>query len=57
MGRNITMIEQQILIATLVHRYEFALPSDDWCLQYNEAFLLWPGPMPLKVWRRELGGL
>lgn len=54
-GRNITMIEQQIVMATLVHRYDFALPSERWCLQHNEAFLLWPGPMPLKIWRRELG--
>jgi benzoate 4-monooxygenase len=56
-GRNITMIEQQIVIATLVHRYNFALPSDDWCLQHNEAFLLWPGSMKLKIWRREVGSL
>ena len=36
------MIEQQIIIATLVHRYDFALPSDDWELDWEEAFL--PGP-------------
>lgn len=52
-GRNISMIEQQILVATLVHRYEFALPSDDWELEWEEAFLLWPAKMPLKIWRRE----
>ncbi|KAF4250829.1 hypothetical protein CNMCM8980_010151 [Aspergillus fumigatiaffinis] len=54
-GRNITMIEQQLVIATLVHRYDFALPSDRWSLQHNEAFLLWTGPMPLKIWRRDIG--
>ncbi|KAL2835647.1 benzoate 4-monooxygenase cytochrome P450 [Aspergillus pseudoustus] len=54
LGRNITMMEQKILIATLVHRYDFALLSEDWCLQYNEAFLLWPGTMPVRIWRRGL---
>ncbi|KAF4208757.1 hypothetical protein CNMCM8927_008706 [Aspergillus lentulus] len=54
-GRNITMIEQQLVIATLVHRYEFALQSDRWSLQHNEAFLLWTCPMPLKIWRRDIG--
>lgn len=51
-GRNITMMEQQILVATLVHRYDFALPSRDWELDWEEAFNLWPAQMPLKVWRR-----
>lgn len=52
-GRNISIIEQQIVVATLVHRYEFALPSDNWELEWEEAFLLWPAKMPLKIWRRE----
>lgn len=50
-GRNITFIEQQILVATLVHRYDFALPSEDWKLDWEEAFNLWPAQMPLKIWR------
>ncbi|PWY90379.1 benzoate 4-monooxygenase cytochrome P450 [Aspergillus sclerotioniger CBS 115572] len=53
-GRNITMIEQQICIATLVHRYAFALPSPDWTLDWHEAFLLWPSQMPLRIWRRDV---
>lgn len=52
-GRNITFIEQQILVATLVHRYDFALLSDDWTLDWEEAFNLWPAQMPLKIWRRK----
>ncbi|KAJ0415914.1 cytochrome P450 [Aspergillus carlsbadensis] len=40
-GRNIAMIEQQILIATLVYRYDFGLLSDDWILKNEEA-----------IWRR-----
>ncbi|KAK9857733.1 hypothetical protein MYU51_019929 [Penicillium brevicompactum] len=54
-GRNITFIEQQILVATLVHRYDFALPSKDWMLEWEEAFNLWPAQMPLKIWRRDQG--
>ncbi|KAE8143442.1 cytochrome P450 [Aspergillus pseudotamarii] len=53
-GRNITMIEQQILIATLVYRYDFSLPSPDWTLQNEEAFNLWPVDLPVKVWKRDL---
>ncbi|RAK84935.1 benzoate 4-monooxygenase cytochrome P450 [Aspergillus costaricaensis CBS 115574] len=52
-GRNITFIEQQILVATLVHRYEFELPSKDWMLEWEEAFNLWPGRMPVRIWRRD----
>jgi cytochrome P450 len=29
-GRNISYLEQTVLIASLVHHYEFALPSADW---------------------------
>ncbi|KAJ5114818.1 benzoate 4-monooxygenase cytochrome P450 [Penicillium alfredii] len=53
-GRNITIMEQQILVATLVHRYDFALPSDRWELDWEEAFNLWPCQMPIKIWRREV---
>ncbi|PVH75721.1 benzoate 4-monooxygenase cytochrome P450 [Cadophora sp. DSE1049] len=54
-GRNISYLEQQVLIATLVHRYDFALPTNDWELKWEEAFNLWPNQLPLKVWRREHG--
>ncbi|KIA75574.1 benzoate 4-monooxygenase cytochrome P450 [Aspergillus ustus] len=53
-GRNITMIEQQILIATLVHRYDFSLPSPNWTLQNEEAFNLWPVELPVKIWKRDI---
>ncbi len=52
-GRNITYLEQQILVATLVHRYDFALPNNDWELEWEEAFNLWPKELPIKIWRRE----
>ncbi|KAE8344335.1 hypothetical protein BDV24DRAFT_148930 [Aspergillus arachidicola] len=53
-GRNITMIEQQILVATLVHRYDFSLPSPNWTLHNEEAFNLWPVELPVKIWKRDL---
>lgn len=51
-GRNISYLEQTVLLASLVHRYDFALPSPDWDPPIPETTNLSPGPMPLKVWRR-----
>jgi cytochrome P450 len=51
-GRNITYIEQSMLMATLVRRYDFELPRDGWELTHEETFNLWTGPLPLKVRRR-----
>lgn len=51
-GRNITIVEQMVFLATLVARYEFALPSLDWELEFEEYFNLWPIKLPLKVWHR-----
>jgi benzoate 4-monooxygenase len=53
-GRNISYLEQTVVLASLVHRYEFALPSQDWKLQRFEAFNLLMGEMPIKMWRREI---
>ncbi|KAF7556301.1 hypothetical protein G7Z17_g1504 [Cylindrodendrum hubeiense] len=52
-GRNISYLEQQIALASLVHRYEFALPGQDFELERFEAFNLIIGPMPIKIWRRK----
>ncbi|MCJ1301357.1 hypothetical protein MMC08_004156 [Hypocenomyce scalaris] len=54
-GRNISYLEQTVLLASVVHRYAFALPHRGWEQERWEAFNLSPGPMPLKVWRRDLG--
>jgi cytochrome P450 len=54
-GRNISYLEQTVLLASVVHRYDFALPSPDWEPERWENFNLSPGPMPVKVWRRDLG--
>ena len=52
-GRNISYLEQTVVLASLVHRYEFALPSPEWKLHRFEAFNLLMGSMPIKIWRRE----
>ncbi|KIW31689.1 uncharacterized protein PV07_03294 [Cladophialophora immunda] len=51
-GRNITYIEQFMLIATLVQRYDLALPYKDWELTWEERFNLWPCALPLRISRR-----
>jgi cytochrome P450 len=53
-GRNITYLEQTVVIATLVHRYDFALPSRDWILPQWEAFTCSPGDMPVVITRRRI---
>ncbi|PSN64871.1 cytochrome P450 [Corynespora cassiicola Philippines] len=53
-GRNISYLEQAVVIATLFHRYEFALPGPEFALQRHEAFNILVGELPLKVWRRVL---
>lgn len=51
-GRNISYLEQMVVLATLLHRFEFALPFPQWEPTRRENFNLSPGPMPLKVWAR-----
>ena len=53
-GRNISYLEQTVLIASLVHRFEFALPSPEWDPPVRETTNLSPPPMPLKVWKRSV---
>jgi cytochrome P450 len=53
-GRNISYLEQAKLIATLVHRYDFALPSPNWELKRLETMNLILREMPVKIWRRQL---
>jgi cytochrome P450 len=52
-GRNISYLEQAVVVASLVHRYDFALPSPSWRLKRHEAFNILVGEMPVKIWRRE----
>jgi cytochrome P450 len=51
-GRNISYLEQIMLIAAVVHRYEMELPSLNWRQSRYEHFNLVPGPLPLKLRRR-----
>ncbi|KAF2098573.1 cytochrome P450 [Rhizodiscina lignyota] len=51
-GRNISYLEQHVLLASLVKRYDFELADEQYELPREEAFNLWPGPLPVKVRRR-----
>lgn len=51
-GRNLTYMEQTMLIASLIHRYEFKLLDQTQELTWEEGFNLWPGSMPLLISRR-----
>ncbi|EKJ72004.1 hypothetical protein FPSE_07858 [Fusarium pseudograminearum CS3096] len=51
-GRNISYLEQQIVVSTLVHRYDFAMPTKDFKVSRFEAFNLIMGRLPIKIWRR-----
>ena len=52
-GRNISYLEQTVLLSSVLHRYEFRLPYEGWEQERWEAFNLSPGEMPVKVWKRE----
>lgn len=54
-GSNISYLEQLVLTATMVHRYDFGLPSPGWEQQWYEHFNMNPGPLPLKIRRRQKG--
>lgn len=53
-GRNITYIEQMMLLASLVRRYDFGFDDEGFELAHEEAFNLWPGPMRLRIQRRHV---
>lgn len=52
-GRNISYLEQSMLLATVVNRYGFAMPYPDWEIGRLETFNLWPGDLWIKMWRRD----
>ncbi|EFX05103.1 cytochrome p450 monooxygenase [Grosmannia clavigera kw1407] len=53
-GRNISYLEQTVLLASVVHRYELALPSENWEPERWETTNYMMKEMPVKVWRREV---
>lgn len=52
-GRNISYLEQIVILATLVHRYDFDLAEPGFKGKRFEAFNLICGPLPIKIWRRD----
>jgi cytochrome P450 len=52
-GRNISYLEQAVVIATLVRRYEFAM-AEGFELKRLETMNHILGELPVKVWRREI---
>ncbi|KAL9117860.1 MAG: hypothetical protein Q9187_005598 [Circinaria calcarea] len=53
-GRNVTILMQMVFLATLCYRYDFALPSTEWEMDWEDYFNLWPRELPMKIWRREV---
>ncbi|TQW00323.1 Cytochrome P450 [Cordyceps javanica] len=53
-GRNLALLMQLVFVATVVHRYDFALPSPDWTVEWEECFTLWPRELPLKISKRQM---
>ena len=53
-GRNITYLEQTVVLASLVHRYDFELIDEDWVLGQREAFTCSPGDFPVRISRRKV---
>jgi cytochrome P450 len=53
-GRHIAIVEQQILLATLVRRYDMRLVEEGQQLTIFEAFNANPGPLPIKVIKRQV---
>lgn len=51
-GRNITYMEQQMLVASLVYRYSFELVSPDFKPTYEEAVTCSPSSIPIYLYRR-----
>lgn len=52
-GRNISYLEQTVVLASILTRYNFALPSSTWELKRLETMNWLVGEMPVKVWRRQ----
>ena len=52
-GRNISYLEQHVLIASLLRRYNLELVDSEYELPHEEGFVLWTGPLPCRIRRRE----
>ena len=56
-GRNISYLEQTVSLASILRRYEFALPHPNWEIERLETMNWLLGEMPVKVWRRQRGSV
>lgn len=56
-GRNLSYLEQTVLIATLVHRYEWTLPHEGFELKTIERFNANPDDLIVEVRRRYMAGV
>ncbi|KAK5447930.1 hypothetical protein LTS15_009429 [Exophiala xenobiotica] len=52
-GRNIVYLESLVIIATLVHRYDFELPSPDWAMKTKERLNINPEALWVRVSMRK----
>jgi cytochrome P450 len=52
-GRNISYLEQTVVLASVLRRYEFALIDPHWEIERLETMNWLLGEMPVKVWKRE----
>jgi cytochrome P450 len=46
-GKNIAYLEQTLLVAAVVRKYDFLLPSFAWQMGWEEYFNTWPKSLPL----------
>lgn len=51
-GRNISYLEQYVLLAALVKRYDFQLEDENLELEREDGFVLWTGRLPIMFRRR-----
>ncbi|RFU31983.1 hypothetical protein B7463_g4377, partial [Scytalidium lignicola] len=52
LGRNIAIVEQQIMIASIVNRHDFEFVEENQKLEIFERFNSNPGAMPVRIRRR-----
>ncbi|KFY97979.1 hypothetical protein V500_01833 [Pseudogymnoascus sp. VKM F-4518 (FW-2643)] len=53
-GRNISYLEQTVLLASVLHRYDFELTEKDWVPERRETMNLHLGSMPVRISRRDV---
>ena len=52
-GKNITYMEQMMLVAAMVRRYDMQLPAKDYEIRWEEFINLWPKELPLVLRYRD----